>query len=464
MGLLFLQNLKNVVQSSIMGYFKIVAPSDKSISHRAVMFNGLASGKAVVHDLLLSLDTLATLECFQKLGCRVELDGTTCTIYGCDWSGNVSTIDRHKWDSDVVLDCKNSGTTMRLMSGILASKVGIKATLIGDTSLSARPMNRVIKPLLERGANITSNNGLAPLNIVGSKLDAYTLDMPIASAQLKSAILLSGLDASGSTTVFEPRVCRNHTEIMLKAMGADITVQSYNLENNSIIQNLYAGLNNSSSYKIIMKPSVLKSTDMRVPGDISSAAFWMVLGAIKPDTTVCVTNVGINPTRDGILKVFDKAGVNYRLLNIKNDVEMVADIEVSYTKDLKPFVIDETLVPLLIDEIPILALLACYCDGTTTIKDASELRVKECDRIKAIVNSLKALGADITETIDGFVINSSNLRGGVSVDSYHDHRIAMMLEIANVVVCDIETSHKECIAVSYPEFEAHLKKFCEENK
>ncbi|MCL1954135.1 MAG: 3-phosphoshikimate 1-carboxyvinyltransferase, partial [Firmicutes bacterium] len=310
----------------------------------------------------------------------------------------------------------------------------------GDESLSSRPMKRVVDPLVSRGADIVSTNDYAPITVFGQNLKDFKYTLPIASAQVKSAILLSGLRASGDTTVIQPIPSRDHTEIMLKAMGADILIKGE---------------------KILLNPSILSSLSFCISGDISSASFWMVLAAIKPNCEITINNVNINPTRAGILDVFDQVGVEYSLGNIKSDIEKVADISVKYTKYLKPFVIDSTLIPRLIDEIPILSLLACFCQGQSLINDCSELRVKESDRIASIVECLSALGANIEQKQDSLTISQSDLHGDATVQSYGDHRIALTMEIANLILGNIKVVARECIGVSYPQFFADLEKYRE---
>ncbi|MDR1138453.1 MAG: 3-phosphoshikimate 1-carboxyvinyltransferase [Clostridiales bacterium] len=405
----------------------IRVPADKSISHRAIILNALSGGRAKVHNILLSQDVLATLDCVQRLGCAVDIEGTTATIRA------ISNL-----YSDIVLDCCNSGTTMRLMAGFLASVAGCNTRLIGDNSLSRRPMMRVAEPLRDRGADIVDTDGTAPLTIYGKSLQSLTYTMPIASAQVKSAILLSGLKARGDTIVHQPNFSRNHTELMMQAMRCDIVMDQLTIK---------------------LNPCKVHAKDINVPGDMSSAAFWMVLAIVRPGTIITLQDVCVNPTRIGILQVLDQIGANYLVHNKKKDIEDIADITVEYTPYLKPFVIGKSMIPYLIDELPILALLACYCDGTSTVHDAQELRVKETDRISAIVHNLIAIGADITETQYGFIVKPSRLHGNVTVDSRFDHRIAMTMEIANILLGNITVIDKRCIAVSYPNWNEDCAKF-----
>ena len=333
----------------------------------------------------------------------------------------------------VPLDCGNSGTTMRLMAGILSGQK-FDSELFGDESLSKRPMKRIIEPLSLMGADILSLNGHAPLKICGKNLHSIDYHSKLASAQVKSCILLAGLNADGVTSFTEPYLSRNHTEILLKYMGADI--QSFN-----------------NTVKI--KKSELNPCVITVPGDISSAAYFIVAGLIVPDSDIILKNVGLNPTRTGIIDVVKLMGGDIQILDCHEaSGEIVGDIRVKYS-DLKACTIEKDIIPRLIDELPVIAVLATQADGQTVIKDASDLRNKESDRIKAVVTELSKIGADIKETGDGFVINGKNtLKGGCCVESYHDHRLAMSLFVSGLVSsAPVVIDGFEWVNISFPEFE-----------
>ncbi|MBQ8881901.1 MAG: 3-phosphoshikimate 1-carboxyvinyltransferase [Clostridia bacterium] len=394
-----------------------VAP-DKSITHRAVMFNAMANGRAVIKNALLGQDCLSTIECMKKLGAQIEVNGNTVTVYGVD-----------KFNSCSSLYVGNSGTTFRLLSGLLAGKDGF-FTLDGDGSIRKRPMGRVITPLTKMGANIVSNDNKAPVTITGKALCGIEYEMPVASAQVKSAILLAGLNADGQTTVIESVKSRNHTEIMLKAMGADII---------------------EKGNRVSVKRSKLSPVSLTVPGDISSATYPLVLGAVAGKVTVL--GVGVNPTRDGVITVLKNCGAKVTYTNYRDDGEPTADITVEKS-DLKPFTIGREIMPYLIDEIPALAVLACFIKGESVITGAEELKVKESNRIDSTVNALKALGADITATNDGMIIRGNGaLEGGAVIDSLGDHRIAMSMAVAGALSkAGVKILDAECCAVSYPDF------------
>ena len=402
----------------------IVIPSDKSISHRAVMFSSLAKGESIVDNFSGGADCASTLNLFKNLGVDIEYIGNKKLRV-------VSTGDLLPVTEN--LDCGNSGTTMRLCSGILAGQK-FNTVLFGDESLSKRPMKRVITPLELMGANIVSNEYKAPLKIIGSPLKGIKYESPIASAQVKSCILLAGLNADGETTVIEPYLSRNHTELMLKYMGADIVTN-----------------NNIST----IKKSLLEPKNIVVPGDISSATYFIVAGLIIPDSEIVIKNVGLNPTRTGIIDIVKRMGGNIEILN-KEVVsgEVVGDIKVSYS-ELKGCNISGADIPRLIDEIPVIALLATQAKGETIISDAQDLRKKESDRITTIANGLKSLGANIQEKTDGFVIyGKTSLKGGKELEVFHDHRLAMTYYTAGLI-CEKEILIKEFewIDISFPEFE-----------
>ena len=408
----------------------IIIPPDKSISHRAAMFAALTKGVVNIKNFSKGADCHSTLKIVQQLGCEVK--------FHTDMDLTINAKNAlHAPSSD--LDCGNSGTTMRMMSGILAGQP-FDCTLFGDVSLSKRPMKRVILPLTEMGAKFSHNDYKAPLKITGGKLHAITYNSPLASAQVKSAVLLAGMFADGITTVNEPYQSRNHTELMLKYLEADIVENS--LTSTSV------------------RPCVLSPKDMEVCGDISSAAFFMVAAAIVKNSKVTIENVGINYTRSGIIDVFKKMGANIELLNERViSGEPVADVKVSYS-DLKAVTIEGADIPRLIDEIPVIAVLATQAEGTTVIKDASDLRNKESDRISTIVSQLKSIGADIEERPDGMVINGKTpLKGGIEIDTHHDHRTAMSFYVAGLITEQpLLIKDFEWVNTSFPEFLSLMEK------
>ena len=402
----------------------IVIPPDKSISHRTAMFAALTKGVVNIKNFSKGADCHSTLKIIRQLGCDVQ--------FHTDMDLTVNAKNALKAPSSD-LDCGNSGTTMRMMSGILAGQP-FCSTLFGDVSLSNRPMKRIISPLTEMGADFSHNDFKAPLKINGKKLHAITYNSPLASAQVKSAVLLAGMFADGVTTVNEPYQSRNHTELMLKYLDADIVENS--LTSTSI------------------KPCTLTPKDMEVCGDISSAAFFMVAAAIVKNSEIIIENVGVNYTRSGIIDVFERMGANIELMNERNiSGEAVADIKVSYS-DLKGTTIGGADIPRLIDEIPVIAVLATQADGTTVIKDASDLRNKESDRISTIVSQLRAIGADIEERPDGMIINGkTKLNGGIEIDTHHDHRTAMSFYVAGLITeLPLLIKDFEWVNTSFPEF------------
>ena len=401
---------------------ELTVPSDKSVSHRAVIFSSLAKGTSVIKNFSKGQDPLSTLEICKKLGILAEFkDNLYITS-----SGKLNT-------SKTDLYCGNSGTTMRLMAGILAGQ-NFNSILTGDESLSKRPMKRIITPLSLMGAEINSNNDKAPLKIVGQSLYGINYSSPIASAQVKSSILLAGLFADNKTTVTEPYLSRNHTELMLSYMDADISI---------------------NGLSVTVAKSELTPKVIEIPGDISSAAYFIAAALIVPDSEIILKNVGLNPTRTGLLDVLKKMGADIEILDkqtISN--ELTGDLRVKYS-DLTGCTIEGDIIPRLIDEIPVLAVIATQAQGQTVIKDAQDLRNKESDRIKTIVTELKKLGANIEETPDGMIINGKiNLQGGVEAETYHDHRLAMSLYVAGLV-CKKEILIKDFdwVNISMPEFD-----------
>lgn len=408
----------------------ITVPGDKSISHRAVMFGSIAKGRTTVTGFLPGEDCLSTIDCFRKLGVIIHVDGTNVEI---DSPG------MDEWEEPKeVLYTGNSGTTTRLMLGILAG-TNFHSVMTGDASIGKRPMGRVTNPLKLMGAQINGreNGKYTPLAIQGTKLKAIDYTMPVASAQVKSAILLAGLRAEGTTVVREQEISRDHTERMLKQFGAKIEVEQ------GVIS--FEG------------GQTLHGTHVDVPGDISSAAFFLVAGAIVPNSEIVLKNVGINPTRAGIIEVLQQMGADITILqDAHSAAEPTATITIRTSK-LKGITIEGDIIPRLIDEIPIIALLATQAEGTTVIKNAEELKVKETDRIVAVVTELKKLGANITATDDGMIIEGPSTLTGAKVSTYGDHRMAMMLAVASLITdSPIELDDADCIAISYPTFFEHF--------
>lgn len=407
---------------------EITIPPDKSISHRAIIFGALCGEKIEIKNLSLGEDCLNTLKIFEKLGVKHEFISKRDLIL--DSSNGFSAPNEP-------LYCGNSGTTTRLLSGFFASQ-NFDVELIGDESLSKRPMKRIIEPLSKMNAQIISNDNKLPLKINGSKLQGITYYSPIASAQVKSCLLLAGMGASGKTRIYEPTLSRNHSEIMLKYLGASIATGS-----------------DEKGYFVEIEKSKLTPKNLEVVGDISSASFFMVAGAIIPNSKIIIKNVGINPTRTGILDVFKQAQINFELLNQKEICgELVADISVCYTPNIKPFEIKGDLVPRLIDEIPILAVLASQAQGISTIKDSKDLRNKESDRISTIVESFKTLGAEINEFEDGFeIVGIAKINKSVTLETHLDHRLAMSYYILSLInKKEMIINGFDCINTSFPEF------------
>lgn len=408
----------------------LTIPGDKSVSHRSVMFGAIATGRTTVSGFLLGEDCLSTIDCFRKLGVKIDVDGTNVTIES-------DGIDAWQEPTEV-LYTGNSGTTTRLMLGILAGSA-VHTVMTGDASIGKRPMRRVIDPLRQMGAHITgrANGQYTPLAIQGTTLQAIDYQMPVASAQVKSAILLAGLRAEGTTIVRETEVSRDHTERMLRQFGAQVDVE------NGVV-----------SFK---GGQTLTGTHVSVPGDISSAAFFLVAGAICQGSDIVLENVGVNPTRDGILEVLQNMNATMSIVQ-ENDgqAEPTATIRIQ-TSTLNGTTIEGAIIPRLIDEIPIIALLATQAHGKTIIKDAEELKVKETDRITAVVDELKKLGANIEATDDGMIIEGPTPLHGASLKTYGDHRIGMMGAVAALISEGaVILDDADCIAVSYPEFFEHV--------
>ncbi len=405
-------------------------PGDKSISHRALMLGAMATGETTIQGLLLGEDPRRTAACFTAMGATInELNTELVTVQGVGLGNLQEPAD--------ILDAGNSGTTIRLMMGLLAGHTGKFFAVTGDDSLRSRPMSRVIKPLSLMGAKIwgKQDNSRAPLAIQGQQLQPIHYHSPIASAQVKSAVLLAGLLADGQTTVTEPALSRDHSERMLRAFGAEVVVDA-----------------TTHSATVTGWPK-LHGQKVIVPGDISSAAFWLVAAAIIPNSELLLTNVGVNPTRTGILEALNLMQADVELLNQREVAgEPVTDIRVR-SSQLQACEIGGDLIPRLVDEIPILAVAALFAEGTTIIKDAAELRVKESDRLAVMATQLGKMGAIITELPDGLEINGGQHLTGAELDSFTDHRIAMSLAIAALTATG--SSHiqrADAAAVSYPSF------------
>ena len=411
---------------------EVSIPGDKSISHRAVMFGSLAEGTTEVTNFLQGADCLSTISCFRKLGIEIENTSQRILIHGKGLHGLTEPSD--------TLDTGNSGTTTRLISGILAGQ-RFTTILNGDASIQTRPMKRIMTPLSMMGADITSlkGNDCAPLRICGGQLHGVAYTSPVASAQVKSCILLAGLYADAPTSVTEPVLSRNHTELMLAGFGAHIT---------------------SSGTTATIEPEPdLNGMKIEVPGDISSAAYFLAAGLMIPNSEIMIKNVGINPTRDGILRVAKEMGGNITILNEKTSGgEPTCDLLVR-SSSLKGVTIGGEIIPTLIDEIPMIAVMACFAEGITTIKDAQELKVKESNRIDTVVTNLKAMGAHIEATDDGMIIEGGYPLHGAVIDSHLDHRIAMSFAVG-ALGADGETTIEgaDCVKISYPEFYQTLEK------
>ncbi|MGB3508356.1 MAG: 3-phosphoshikimate 1-carboxyvinyltransferase [Microcoleaceae cyanobacterium] len=416
----------------------IQIPGDKSISHRALMLGAIAQGETTIKGLLLGEDPRSTGKCFSLLGANIsELNTELVKVQGVGLG--------HLKEPSQVLDCGNSGTTMRLMLGILASHPECFFTVTGDNSLVQRPMSRVIQPLTQMGAEIWGRKGraFAPIAIQGQKLKPIHYHSPIASAQVKSCILFAGLMTEGKTTVTEPALSRDHSERMLQAFGAQIEIDR---ETNSVT---------------VIGPAQLRGQNVVVPGDISSAAFWLVAAAIVPGSELLIENVGVNPTRTGILEVLEMMEADIIQENQRVVAgEPVADLRVRYGR-LRACEISGAIIPRLIDEIPILAVAAMFAEGKTVIRDAAELRVKESDRLAVMATQLQKLGAKVAELPDGLEITGGMSVTGTDVESYGDHRVAMSLAIAALNANGSTQIHQaEAASISYPDFTATLQHIC----
>ena len=420
--------MDKIVKSLNSMHARVTPPGDKSISHRAVLLLSLAQGISRVRNLSLGADVLSSMQCMTQLGVRFEREGAEYVI---------SSPGLHSFTPpSKVLDCGNSGTTMRLLAGILAGS-GVHGVLSGDISLSRRPMLRVVEPLCAMGAIITATTLAAPpLHITGASLKGIPWQPSVASAQVKSAILLAGLSATGQTEVLERYPTRDHTERMLKALGANIAF--------------------TPGFAAIIGQCNLQTASLSIPGDISSAAFFLVLAAMLPDSTVTVENVGLNEGRTGLLEVLELMGARVSTKVQDSVWEPVGVIVVKGAK-LQGFEISGALVPRLIDEIPILAVAACVAQGRSVVHDAAELRAKESDRISQLLSELRKMGAKCEEHPDGFTIEGGELTGAV-VDSHGDHRLAMALAIAGLIASGTTVIRgAECVDISYPEFWADIE-------
>ena len=413
----------------------LTVSGDKSISHRAVMLGSLATGTTEIEGFLPGEDCLSTIRCFRSMGVQIEQNGSSVKVFGRGL--------RELTAPAGILDCGNSGTTTRLLSGVLAAQ-HFNSVLSGDASIQRRPMKRIMIPLRAMGADITSvsGNDCAPLSVHGKQLYGIHFNSPIASAQVKSAVLLAGLYASGQTTVTEPALSRDHTERMLRSFGAKVLTGNFEDRPSVTVtetQNLYG-------------------TEISVPGDISSAAFFLVGASIVPGSEVVLRNVGINPTRDGVISALRAMGAKIEVLEVRNeDSEPAADLLVRYAP-LHGTEIGGALIPRLIDELPVLAAAAAVAEGRTVIRDAAELKVKESNRIRTMAEGLSRLGATVEETEDGLIIDGGAALHGEAVESYSDHRIAMSFAILSLVTDgEVRISDPDCVNISAPTFYEDLK-------
>lgn len=413
---------------SLLGTVKV--PGDKSISHRAIMFGALSDGDCEIQNFLMSDDCLSTISCFKKLGVHIEVDDKRVLVHGVGMHGLKPPQD--------TLYTGNSGTTTRLLCGLLSSQK-FDSVLDGDASIRTRPMARVVKPLASMGAQIKAQEGnLCPLHIHGNTLCGINYTLPIASAQLKSALILAALYADGETVIHETIPSRNHTEYLLSALSANIDINSSGIT--------------------VKKTENIKPFALDVPGDISSAAFFLVAATIIPGSELTLEHVGINPSRAGIIEVLNQMGADITLANMHDTLEPVADITVR-AASLHGIEISGSIIPNIIDELPIIAVAAAFATGKTMIKDAQELRHKESDRISAMVQELKKAGIDIAETEDGMIIYGGNTVHGGAFSAHHDHRIAMSMAICALAAVSPSTLEgMGCISISYPTFFDDLSK------
>lgn len=413
---------------------ELSVPGDKSISHRSVMFGALAGGLTEVENFLTGADCLSTISCFRQMGIDITQNGSNVKIHGRGLHGLTAPKN--------TLDAGNSGTTVRLLSGILAGQP-FSSVITGDASIQNRPMKRIMTPLAMMNASIASvlNNGCAPLEINSSRLHGIHYQSPVSSAQVKSCILLAGLYSDGITSVTEPVVSRNHSELMLRYFGADISCTG-------------------TTASVAPEP-LLTGQKITVPGDISSAAYFIAAALLVPNSEVLLHNVGINPTRDGMLRVCRAMGADITCVHEDHSgAEPCADLLIR-SSSLKGTVIEGTIIPTLIDELPVIAVLAAFAEGTTIIRDAAELKVKESDRIAVMADNLSRIGCDVTATDDGMIIHGGKTLHGASVDTKKDHRIAMSFAVA-ALACDGEMDIRDadCVKISYPGFYDDLRSLC----
>ena len=411
---------------------EVTIPGDKSISHRAVMLGAISEGTTRITNFLRGADCLSTIACFRKMGIDIEESPDQILVHGKGLHGLQAPAD--------ILDAGNSGTTTRLISGILAGQ-SFESTLTGDASIQKRPMKRIITPLTMMGADVESlsGDGCAPLRIRGSHLKGIDYHSPVASAQVKSCILLAGLYADSVTSVTEPYVSRDHSERMLSSFGAALKTDG-------------------STVSIQPEPRLM-GQEVAVPGDISSAAYFIAAALLVPGSELLIKNVGINPTRDGILRICRRMGADITILNRReHGREPVADLLVKHSP-LTGTVIEGAVIPTLIDELPILAVMAAFAEGSTVIRDAQQLKVKESNRLDILVHHLSAMGADITGTEDGMVINGGRPLHGAVLESHLDHRIAMSFAVAGIAAQgETEILQADCVDISYPGFYRDLLK------
>ena len=410
---------------------ELAVPGDKSISHRSVMFGALSEGITEAENFLTGADCLSTISCFRQMGILVEQNGTSVVVHGKGLHGLTRPSG--------IIDAGNSGTTVRLLSGILAGQP-FDSTITGDTSIQKRPMKRVMTPLSQMGASIASvhENGCAPLQIKGSPLHGIHYLSPVASAQVKSCVLLAGLYADAPTSVTEPAISRNHSELMLRYFGADIQCEG-------------------TTSTVLPDPRLI-GQKVNVPGDISSAAYFIAAALLVPGSEILLKNVGINPTRDGMLRVVRAMGGDVTLINESTGgAEPCADLLIR-SSSLHATTIEGELIPTLIDELPVIAVLAAFAEGTTVIKDAAELKVKESDRIAVMTENLKRMGADVEPTNDGMIIRGGRPLHGATINPHLDHRIAMSFAVA-ALAADGETKIQDadCVKISYPGFYTDLE-------
>lgn len=414
-------------------------PGDKSISHRAVMLGSIAGGRTEIQGFLPGEDCLSTIRCFRAMGTKITQEGTRVTVQGRGLHGLKAP--------SAPLDCGNSGTTMRLLSGILAAQ-SFSSVLTGDSSLRTRPMGRIMRPLREMGAEIQSLAGsdTAPLRISGGRLSGIHYLSPVASAQLKSAVLLAGLYADSPSSVTEPSLSRDHSERMLRHFGA----------------RLHSSTDSDGRPVITIEPAeALHATQISVPGDISSAAYFIAAALLLPGSELRINKVGVNPTRSGILEVAEAMGGSIEVLShTDHDAEPTADLLIRASR-LHGTEIGGALIPRLIDELPVIAAMACQAEGCTVIRDAAELKLKESNRIRVMTEELQKLGAAVTETTDGMIIEGGHPLRGASIASHKDHRIAMSFAVLSLLADgQVHISDPDCVNISMPDFYERLRSVC----